>query len=614
MNLNLRRGFFLYLILFFALSIAARGDERSCQSTINSIGVFKNGIFVVHETVTLPGGGTWILANPPKPIHGTFFLESPVPVSVQSAIREVDVPLNQVETMDWSRDFAGHKVAISFGGERVVGEFLGTGEGTEGGNSLDTPATAYGPYSNRLSPGEVSNSTSAPLVFRKESGELLFLSRKADISSVEVLDSQKMQSVKRPNPVLIFTVPEDDSTTAPMPVTVRMTWLAKGISWAPSYRINIVNREKILLEQTAVLINEARDLTDVDFYLISGFPQIPFGNVTSPVDPKTSLANFFQSLTAGQNQLQGGAVTMQQAVVFNQAYPNQGQTESAIDEVTASLSADTLDTFYQPIGRHTLAQGDRLVLSIAKKETPWKKVVRWNIPDLRDERGRSLSYDDYLQRRMNRYGAAHEDTLFSECRDPQDTIQFCNPFDFPITTGVISFFETEKFRGQGTLFWVNPDSETSAIVNKALSISVANREEEISPAAPMQNIANNARPILAPSDVPVNQADEKGNTSDTQTVRIYGDYYRIATIKAEMTVENHREEEATVVVTRRFSGEPVPAESVNSSPDTNPAAKTTIVTDQVNGVNRRHEISWTLTLTPGETRTVEFYYQVLIQI
>ena len=115
-------------------------------------------------------------------------------------------------------------------------------------------------------------------------------------------------------PVLVVTVPKGEGDKKPV---VYVSYLAHGLAWAPSYRVDISDPKSLQIEMSAVLRNEMADFADAEVSLISGFPSVEFANVSSPLHAQTAWTRFFQELA-------GRGVTHQD-VLMNQAVSNQHQ-------------------------------------------------------------------------------------------------------------------------------------------------------------------------------------------------------------------------------------------------------------------------------------------------
>jgi hypothetical protein len=93
-------------LLVLACADPAVADETPVKSTVQSIGLFKNGFAVVRRTLTVPGAGTYRIDDVPTPVHGTFFIESPAMVTATVTMREFDVPADDVAGVNLQGDLA----------------------------------------------------------------------------------------------------------------------------------------------------------------------------------------------------------------------------------------------------------------------------------------------------------------------------------------------------------------------------------------------------------------------------------------------------------------------------------------------------------------------------
>jgi len=78
-----------------------------------------------------------------------------------------------------------------------------------------------------------------------------------------------------------------------------VSYLAKGITWAPSYMVDITDSDKARISAQAAVINEVCDLNGVTVQLVTGFPNLQFADVVSPLALKEDLAQFLQALASG---------------------------------------------------------------------------------------------------------------------------------------------------------------------------------------------------------------------------------------------------------------------------------------------------------------------------
>jgi hypothetical protein len=81
-----------------------------------------------------------------------------------------------------------------------------------------------------------------------------------------------------------------------------LTYLAKGITWAPSYQVDISQADTAVISAKAEVVNEVEDLQGVTLQLVTGFPNLQFADIPSPLSLKLDLAQFFQYLLRRPDQ------------------------------------------------------------------------------------------------------------------------------------------------------------------------------------------------------------------------------------------------------------------------------------------------------------------------
>lgn len=628
------------LILLFGLAMASfvfgespkeSFKEIPAQGKIVSVNIFKNGVFAVREEIPIQKAGKYLLLDPPVPIHGTFFVENFPGVLVRSVLRDQDVPLDRIKTLDKIKDFSGKMLRITLNNkESFEAEILSLGTNFSPPESLNV--SRRNPIYNSYRSADFSsvNLNQEPLLLRKKNGQIVVLWNWNQIEKIEFPEGESFKSVKRSLPALLFEINSMQSEPGKKDDEKKIFFscLSKGISWAPSYRIDLTDPQKLAIEQTALIVNEWRDLEEVDIELISGYPQILFEDVPSPINNRTSLADFFQALSSRSSSRNSHALVAQQAVMMNSWEPS--ATESV--PTGSATAGDSIDTFYQKIGKKTIRKGDRLQISIAKERIEWKKLVCWNIADNRDSAGRIISRNDYDRNHdsSSQYGSTFsgtQESVFRQYLEPWDIIRFRNPFDFPISTGPATIVDKDHFLGQTMIYWVNSKEETSIGINKALSVRVSSREEERSQSTPI-NISSSATigypgqsgsvqgkgtadslsvsPILPPG-ISMKQVSSNGGQL---RVVVSGTQYRIAVVDALLTITNQRSEAISMLIHRRLSGEPL------SNPETEKGnrPKDVLCSDSLNGINRRHELTWEVNIEAGKTVEIPYSFQVLVQL
>jgi hypothetical protein len=521
----------LVLLISLAWTVPLRADEIPARSKIVGVDLFKNGLAIVKREVTLGKSGTYVLEDVPHPVYGTFWIESSGVIDALVQMRDVDVPVGETNPGSLQEDFAGKKVTVYLKGDKrapIVGTML----------KIKPPRPDELPAPGRF------------IVIQNRAGRTYI--EPSEISSVEGDDPG--EKVKRRQPRLVLTIHDNDK--AETKVTIR--YLTHGISWVPSYKLDITDPKLLALEQHAVVRNELTNLDGAEIRLISGYPSVQFAHVRSLLSPRTTWAGFFQEVGmvgANMPQYLDNSVMMQ-----NVAMNNYRHTGAVGISLGAIPTGEGVDLHYQPIGKRSLEEGDTLAVTVARGKTDYERIVEWMVPDTRNEYGQQMG--------NNGNGNGKEDS-------PWDALKFKNPLPFPMTTGPAMVVSGGNFNGQRTSYWVNAGEETVLHVGKALSVRTRALEHEL----------------------------QAKNGSERSMVWIGGRQFRKSTVEGELDVSNHRKESINMVVRRRFSGELVNAEG---------APRKSLLEEGVFSINLRNELVWTFALKAGEEKKLKYTYSVLV--
>ncbi|MFO7906292.1 MAG: hypothetical protein R6U98_26780 [Pirellulaceae bacterium] len=480
-------------------TIAPAAEERTVESRIVSVGLFKNGLAIVKREVPIGATGTYCVRDVPVPVHGTFWIESDAVVQTRLTTRMVDTPVSEDYGANLQADLAGLDVTVLFRDGKtppVSGKVVRIGRARGESDWDRTYQRQQRPWGSHGEPRQ-SPATARFLILDTNEGRVF-----VDSGTIACLRTkQRADRVRRRLPVLLLNVTDMNETSA----TVFITYLTKGMAWAPSYLVDVSDPETLLLRQKAVLKNELGDISDTDIQLISGFPSVQFFHVTSPLSMRTTWSRFFSQLAQRVRPGRGAAGQMvtQQRVISNVSAP------SSMPDMSAIPMGEGVDLHYQPIGKRTLEEGDSLALSIASGEAKYERIVEWIIPDTRDVNGRYIA-----EHRRRENSEKYED-------DAWDAVRFKNPLDFPMTTAPAMITANGQFNGQQLSYWTNPGEATTLHVTKALSIRTRHVQHE-----------------------------EEG---ERKIVYIGGNDYREVNVTGQLTVNNHRKEAVTLVIRRRFS-------------------------------------------------------------
>lgn len=547
------------LVMASALRLAG-ADETAVTPQLESIGLFKNGLAVVRATFPVSGPGSYRWDKVPQVVHGSFWVESDGLVSVRSTSRlinetpEVEQPVGELQG-----DLAGKQVRVTMkateGAVQVVSGRVWEVPFTMGNRNWDTNYTTLTPGSrNRYGyypqPSNiVTRPASTFLVIEQDGGKRCYI-QGANIASVEVEGPFGPVTRKVERPVLVFDVRKVPSQGG----VVRVSYLTKGLAWLPAYQVDLSDAGKLKIRQSAVVRNEMQDLDGSELQLISGYPNVRFGGVDSPLLPTTGLAAFFQQVNAS-GSASGASLTsnmMSQQIAYN-SYARAPEAPT-LPEVAESGNVSD-DIHYESIGKHDLKLGDSLSLDIAAAEAGYERVVDWTVADPRGTNGR------YRNR----------DAVRDEDHEPWDAVRFTNPFKFPMTTAPALVMENGRFRGQSLSQWVNPEQSTCLRITRALSVRAESREVE-----------------------------EEGQR---EIVYIAGNDYQKTEVKGRLTLHNYRGKEVTMNITCEFSGKMIEAEMDPES---------MLRAEGVYSVNPRRQLKWNVKVPAGGKKELTYRYEVLV--
>ncbi len=528
-------------------TLAMQAEESLLKSRFVSLGLFKNGLVVVRKAMTAPGPGIYRLEDVPEPVHGTLWIESGGSVEAHMASRVVDDPMRAEVGTDLQKELVGCEVTLYFRDGSIppaTGKVVAIEqEKSEGTWNRAYQSSRYDPFSSATSipsPGKFLVLDAAEGRMYVDSSMIAYLRTKGSVNT----------TVKQRRTALLLTVPKTDGKR----IEIIMSYLAKGISWAPAYRVDISKPDTLTIEQSAVVKNELTDIEDAEVSLISGFPNIQFANVTSPFSLKTTWAQFFQQLN--QRSVPGAPVTSN--IARQQVTINEPGTSSDID-FSAIPAGEGVDLHYLSIGRRSLSEGDSLMVPTATAKAPYERIVEWIVPDTRNAYGRYIQEYE-RQQEPDRY----QDAAW-------DAVRFKNPLPFPMTTAPAMIVSNGRFNGQRSSSWVNTGEKTTLHITKALSLRTHHAEYE-----------------------------EPG---ERDIVFVGGNDFRKVSVKGELRINNHRNETVSLVIRRRFSGD-------LTSADGNPECA--LREEGVYAVNKRNELVWSLDLKPGEEKALTYRYSVLV--
>lgn len=561
--------------LLLALSAGA-ADSTDKPATmplkVDRVALFKNGLGYFSSTGVLPGKATTVtIGQLPVPSFGTFWVGYDKGVKVRSLVTSMQATDETTTVQNIGQlllQNVGRKVSIRTGIKDdgvIEGTILKVGGDT-------TPRDPPNPYfmDARISidrygrPIDYGYSPVVPqpanIVLIKTASGIVTMNAgsimRADFEGDHVVTTSPVQ---RKQPSIRLELAKDAGGEK-----VGVSYLARGITWLPSYLIDISDAKTAKFSAKSLVMNEIMDLDNVVLDLVTGFPNIKFAELPSPVSMAQNLADFLNAFASGRNERgadrYGNRYMMQQqALVYNMAT----YAESAPPVPSYSTAAEgtvSEDLFLYPVKSVSLKKGETTVIPLFTAEMPFKHIYTWKVEDMLDEN------ESYRSRRnSDRPDGQIAEEVWHSCR-------LQNNMKMPLTTAAAEFIKDNQFVGQDVCFYTAPGAETTIRINRAMNVLAEQAEFEV---------------------------ERKRNAA-----HFYGCSYDLVKVRGEMKVKSRVDKPVNIEITKELSGE-----VLEKTPD----AKDIATAKGLKKVNPKHVLVWNLEIKPGEETKTEYIYQVYVR-
>jgi hypothetical protein len=552
--------FVLGVVMAGGLAAAAptpAGDEPPPQTSVSveRVALFKDGTAFLVSGATLPEGAGVVRLGPlPVPVHGTFWVGYGPEVALRGLVaaqEETAVPVAVESLAQLLRANAGRRVTLRVGpGDRDVVT------GTVLAPPLLPPADAPGPYVmggwRDDNSGNRDRILPAPdmIAVQTDSGVVALPTGSIHRVEFDGADIARSSTVpqKRPGLRLELERPAGGSRIA-------VSCLARGATWAPAYRIDLSDPQTARFSAHAVVVNELADLRNVQLELITGFPNIRFGNVSSPIAQVQSLQGFLSSLGGGAESGRRSGLMTQQAMLSNVAeFDAAPMPEPAYAGVAEGQAVE--DLFLYPVPNFTLKRGETAWIPLFTADMPYRHIYTWRIGDYLDQ-------EDHYRDKVERADEAEE--VWHCCR-------LKNSLKMPLTTAAAEFVTGGAFTGQDICRYTAPGAETTIRINRAMNVVAEQAEIEV--------------------------ARTRGAAT------FHGYSYDRVKVRGELKLRSRLDRAVKLELTKELSGDVLEA---------SPQARDVATAKGLKQVNPKHVLTWEVDLAAGEERKQVYVYEVFIR-
>jgi len=533
-------------------------DELNLKTEIKKLSLFKNGIgFVVSEAV-LPGNSKTVkLGQLPVPSFGTFWVGYPEEVKVQSLITSVQEVEKKIPAQNLPQLLQlnpGKKVIIHTSDKDIEGVILANSPGDQE-QSVPNPyymsvRTILDPY-GRYVPQIPSND-----ILRIQTDQGIILLNASSVIRAEFNEREliNFSTAKEKYPSIRMELEESSGGEE-----ISISCLARGITWSPGYLIDLSDPRTAKFSAHAVIINELADLNNVQIQLVTGFPNIKFADVVSPVAKSQSLAEFLNSLTNAGGQRQNQYMVTQQALLSNVAGQFDSEGRSLLPGYsTASDGMTAEDFFFYPVNNFSLKNNETAWVPLFTAEMPYKHIYTWKIKDFIDQEDRYYS-------QLQTQNAEQAEEIWHSCR-------VVNTLNMPLTTAATEFITNGEFTGQDVCYYTPSKGETTIRINKALNVLAEQSEVEI---------------------------ERKRDASV-----FHGYRYDLVKVRGELKIRNKLDKNINLEITKELTGEVL---------ESSPKSEDIKTAKGLKQVNEKHLLKWEIVLAEGEEKNISYQYQVYIR-
>lgn len=545
---------FLAVLCLAALGAAALADPGKpapVQTRLKRVALFKNGFgFFVREGTLTEDHRAALVGPFAVPSHGTFWVTAPGRSGFLGAVARKATGTEEIAARDLVELLRAN-----------VGSTVTIWLSNDPDSALEGKLLAFAPDRPQWRPEPYAIGGQQPSDLVPPPGPGNFALIETD-DGIVAINPYRIARIDFPEgepstafPRSVERVELEASFSSPSAGDwLSVSYLAQGMTWAPSYLIDITDPKQARLTAKALIINEAEDLAKTHVDLITGFPNLEFANVASPISMKQDLAQFLRSLAAGVSRAERASVITQN-VAFMAGEMRGPSPVPDYGEAAAGVVAE--DLFLYPIEEVTLAKGETGYYPLFTFEVPYTEFYEWKIPDAIGAEG---SY------RPQRGDQPEQPEIVWH------SVRMTNRTTMPWTTAPAQLMKDGQIIGQDTLHYTAPKGETVVKITHAVGVKAEQTEIE--------------------------------TNRERDAVSFYGSHFDRVTIEGTLRVTNFNADPISIEITKTLSGDVT---------GTTPKAEDTTLARGLKAMNPTHDLAWKLDMKPGETREITYTYIALIR-
>lgn len=520
---------------------------------LKSVSIFKNGTCMFTKEGTLPLKDGVLRLPVPNAINSTYWINTPG----EKLIKSISYKDEKIKVQ---RDVSSLHQLLELNIGKTISFVLNKHQAQPNINTTDGGIHA----APQLISGKILGVNHALNKFKISDksgvryfpiGDIL----NTDITIEDALDKQQTDSVAR---YAVVTPTKELSE-----MKIQELSLQSGVQWIPSYALKLGVDTVGRIEMKALIENfSGEPISNTDAEVIVGVPQLYYSSVLDPA-VSTTYTSAASNIRSGFT-VRGGRSAETQVIVDGMSVSDNfagglGNGGSTIPSTTASqLEADrnyTADVeqgnniFVYKLGNITVEKSSKTHVPVFAVPIEYKDIHDCIIPDF-------TNFEHSRQVGDNRttYDVFH-------------SIELRNTTNYPLTTaGIIVTDENNRFLAQDLLKYIPKGGKGNVRLSKEINVTVKCAEEEL-------NRTENVK-------------------------KIYKVYYNRVRIKGATIVENFNEKTLTVKIVKSINGSVVNADQ----------GKVRKLSESFT-VNPQSEVTWEVTVKPGEKKEISYEYDSLFE-
>ena len=512
----------LCALLMLASAVCSAGTTTNLEPKM--VAVFKNGLgFFVRTGEAQLVDGWGVTDFVPQATMGAFWMSTPAPGSYVDEIvayqEEVDTKRDARTIDELLRANIDKRVRIARGTlPEIEGAIQSVASG--GGEAIVRVLTHFGQV----------------LAFPK-----------SQISSIQFTgEFEPGTSDKTKENRIKFKL-----SNAPAASPVTMAYLSKGITWVPSYLIDIEDPEKARITFKSTLMNDVEDLENLEVLFVVGYPNFAFSDTMSPMALQHSVSDLIRGAVSVEGRRREYLSNwMTQSAVSGRYGGYAGSMPADVPPSVSDYSSVSTpgqaeeDLFLYTKEGVSIKKGERAAYTIFTALVDCEHIYEWTAAD-------TSGVDPWGYRLQGDREVKPEDAVWHSLR-------LTNSTDYPWTTAPALVVSGNKPLAQDELSYTSRKAKGVLKMTVATDIAVEKREDEI---------------------------------ERKHDVKISNRTYEQVTVRGELSLTNYKTEPAKLIVKKNVTGEVI---------STDPKAEVSKTAQGLAGVNPRSLITWEFDLPAGE--------------